>query len=47
MFEHTNTEQKNKEFLKTPFLDIDAVGELIAPVVPYIVLDRPVPYVLN
>lgn len=47
MFEHTTVEQKNKEFLKTPLLDIDAVGELVAPVVPYIVLDRSVPYVVN
>ena len=47
MFEHIMVEQKNKEFLKTPLLDIDAVGELVAPVVPYIVLDWSVPYVIN
>ncbi len=47
MFEHKAIEQKNIESLKTPFFNIDAIGELIAPVIPYIILDRPVPDVVN
>ncbi len=47
MFEHTIIEQKNIALLKTPFFDIDAVGELVAPVIPYIILDRSVPDVVN